>query len=157
MSSNVRIPDVNEVRIAGRLTRDAELRYLQSGMAVCSCAVAHDRFYRGKDGEKQKETTFVDFTAWDKTAENVAKLHKGTPVFITARLRQESWDDKATGQKRTKLSLNADRVQPLEWGESSDTQEAATQPRQTAQRTTPPPARASAPQQQDLPEDDIPF
>lgn len=127
---DVRIPDINQVMIAGRITREPELRYLQSGAAICSFGIAHDRHYKDKAGEKKKETTFVEIEAWAKTGELVAEyMDKGDPVVVEGRLKFDQWDDKQTGQKRTKLTINASRVQPLAWKGSSKAQETPQEPR----------------------------
>jgi single-strand DNA-binding protein len=113
--------DLNEVRLIGRLTRDPELRSTPSGMAVCSLGLATGRKYRGQDGVLKDETTFVDITCWAKTAENVVKyLKKGKQIFVAGRLRYETWEDKQTHQKRSKLSVVAENVQFLDRREESN-------------------------------------
>lgn len=152
--SDVRIPDLNQITIAGRLVRDPEIRTLSSGTQVAGCAVAHDRFYRS-NGESQKATTFIDIKAWEKTAEILSELAKGAEVVITGRIEQESWDDKQTGQKRSKHVIVCDRVHPLAWKRDGNDQQGAA-PRQQSR-----PAPAPQPQQAKLlsasPDDDIPF
>lgn len=102
----------NMVTIEGNLTRDPELRYTSSGTAVASFTVASNRSYKRSGAtEWTEETAFVDVTAWSQLGENVAEsLSKGAGVVVTGRLRQESWEDRDTGQKRSKLSVMADTV-----------------------------------------------
>lgn len=115
--SDFRMPDVNKVFLAGRLTRDPELRYLPSGMAVCKMGLAVSRFYKTKDGEKREETMFINVTTWGKTAEyNNEYLRKGRPVLVEGQLRSNEFEDKS-GQKRTTIEITAERVQQLDWGD----------------------------------------
>lgn len=115
--SDFRMPDVNKVFLAGRLTRDPELRYLPSGMAVCKMGLAVSRVYKTKDGEKREETMFINVQTWGKTAEyNNEYLRKGRPVLVEGQLRSNDFEDKS-GQKRSVIEVNADRVQQLDWGD----------------------------------------
>ena len=117
--SDFRMPDVNKVILAGRLTRDPELRYLPSGMAVCKLGLAVSRFYKSKDGEKREETMFINVTTWGKTAEYTNEyLRKGRPVLVEGQLRSNDFEDK-TGQKRSVIEVNAERVQQLDWGDKA--------------------------------------
>jgi len=107
------MPSLNRVLLMGNLTRDPELRYIPSGTAVANFGLAVNRFYTTQDGERKEETCFVDIEAWGKTAENCANyLTKGRLVFIEGRLRFHSWETE-DGQKRSKLSVRAFRVQFL--------------------------------------------
>lgn len=117
--SDLRLPDLNKVLIAGRLTRDPELKYIASGRAVCRLGLANSRHFRDKNsGERREDTSFVDVTVWDKQAEWIGeKLKKGRPVLVEGRLKSDMWDDKNTGQKRTKVEIVALRVTPLDWDE----------------------------------------
>lgn len=109
--------ELNKVFLSARLTRDPEMRYLPTGTAVCKMGVAADRSYAGRDSqERQKETLFIDVTAWAKTAEFCNQyMRKGSAIFVEGRLRYESWKDKETGATRSRISIVADRVQ---FGES---------------------------------------
>lgn len=114
---DLKMPDLNRVFIAGRLTRDPETRTLPSGVAVTKFAVASSKYYRKNDGSKGEETVFVDCEAWAKTAEYVAEnVTKGCPVIVEGGLKSDEWETR-DGQKRTKIMLRADRVQTLQWGE----------------------------------------
>jgi single-strand DNA-binding protein len=104
----------NRVILIGNLTRDPELRYLPSGMAVTDIGLAVNDRRKNANGEWVEETTFVDVTLWGRTAEVVGEyLGKGSPVLIEGRLKMDSWDDKQTGQKRSKLKVVGDRMQML--------------------------------------------
>jgi single-strand DNA-binding protein len=154
---NIRVPDLNQVIIAGRLTRDPELKYTSGGQAYCKIAVANSRFYKDKNGERQETTTFVDGTVWGAHAEFVGKyLRKGKAVLVEARLQTDEWEDKQTGQKRSRLQLNVQRVTQLEWDDDrpggGGGGAPAQRPAQADYEPTPPP-----PMNEPVPEDDIPF
>ena len=102
----------NRVILLGNLTRDPELRYLQSGMAVSDIGVAVNDRRKNANGEWVEEVTFVDVTLWGRTAEVAGEyLTKGSPIFIEGRLKTDSWEDKQTGQKRSKLKVVCERMQ----------------------------------------------
>src|SRR5438093_13714980 len=104
----------NKVLLMGNLTRDPEIKYTPKGMAVTELGLAVNREYTTDSGEKREEVTFVDVTVWGRQAETSAEyLKKGRPVFIEGRLQLDTWDDKASGQKRSKLRVVAERVQFL--------------------------------------------
>ncbi|HNR33611.1 MAG TPA: single-stranded DNA-binding protein [Candidatus Hydrogenedentes bacterium] len=145
--SDLRMPDLNRVILAGRLTRDPELKYTPSGTAVCKMGLAVTRTFKGKDGEKREETLFVDLTAWEKSAEYYGQhLRKGRPVIVEGRLRSDTWDDKTTGQKRSKIEITVMRLQQLDWEDRGGGGGAAASSR-------PEPREIEEP----IPEDDIPF
>jgi single-strand DNA-binding protein len=96
----------NKVIVIGNLTRDPEIRYTSAGKAVANVSLAINR----KNGDKD-ETTFVEITVWEKQAESCSQyLAKGDPALFEGRLQSESWTDKDTGAKRSKLIIVADRV-----------------------------------------------
>ncbi|HEY6841391.1 MAG: single-strand DNA-binding protein [Verrucomicrobiota bacterium] len=152
--------NLNRVLLIGNLTRDPELRYTPKGTAVTEIGLAINRIYSGEDGEKKEETTFVDVTLWARQAEVAGQyLKKGRPVFIEGRLQLDTWDDKQTGQKRSRLRVVAENLQLLgsrPEGESSSAP--SSYPRRTPSASTPPPARPE-PRDPDLDAepDDIPF
>lgn len=105
---------LNKVMLIGNLTRDPEVRYTPKGSAVCDIGLAVNRVYSSESGEKVEEVTFVDVVLWSKLAELAGKyLHKGRPVFIEGRLQMDSWEDKQTGQKRTRLRVVGEQMQFL--------------------------------------------
>jgi single-strand DNA-binding protein len=104
----------NKVILLGNLTRDPEVRYTPKGSAVCDLGVAVNRVYTTEGGERREEVTFVDVVLWARLAEIAGEyLRKGRPVFIEGRLQMDSWDDKQTGQKRTKLRVVGESMQLL--------------------------------------------
>jgi single-strand DNA-binding protein len=104
--------NVNKVFLMGNLTRDVELRHLPSDMAVANIGLAVNRRYRTKDGESREETTFIDCEAWGRTAEVMNQyLGKGRPVFIEGRLKLDQWQDRDSGQNRSKLKVVIDNFQ----------------------------------------------
>jgi len=97
--------DYNKVLLMGRLTRDVELKYTTSNMAVANIGLAVGRRYKTKEGENREETTFLDCEAWGRTAEVMNQyLAKGRPVFVEGRLKLDQWQDK-DGSKRSKLRV----------------------------------------------------
>jgi single-strand DNA-binding protein len=112
------MPDINSICIAGRLTRDPELKYLQNGTACCKLGLAATRMFKNSDGSKGEETLFINITAWRKLAEYCGETYKkGAPIYVEGRLKSDSWEDKATGQKRTNIEVQADRIQGLAWAD----------------------------------------
>ena len=106
----------NKVFLMGNLTRDPEIRYIPSGQAVTTLGLAVNEKH-GKGDDAKETVLFIDVTVWSKTAENCAEyLKKGSPVFIEGKLRLETWDDKETQQKRSKVSVTALSVQFLSSG-----------------------------------------
>ncbi len=105
--------NLNKVFLIGNLTRDPELRYTPSGMAVANLRLAVNSQYKDKQGEVRKETCFVTIVVWNKQAEAASQfLQKGSPVFVEGRLLYRTWED-TSGQKRNVLEVRADRVQFL--------------------------------------------
>jgi single-strand DNA-binding protein len=94
----------SRVVLLGNLTRKPEVRFLQSGTAVVKTGLAINRKYKGQDGEMREEATFVDLTFFGKRGEAFAKWNdKGGLAFIEGELRLDTWDDKQSGEKRSKL------------------------------------------------------
>jgi len=148
----------NKVVLVGNLTRDPELRYTPKGTAVAKIGLAVNRVWTSETGEKKEEVTFVDIDMFGRTAENVAQyMRKGSPLLVEGRLRLDQWDDKQTGQKRSKLGVVAETVQFLGSPRSGEAGSAAN----TASRPTPAPAAAPAAEPAEAegaPEgDDVPF
>ena len=104
---------LNKVFLIGNLTRDPELRYTPSGVAVVNLRLAVNRKYKDKTGELKEETCFITATAWDKQAEVCNQyLQKGRAVFIEGRLQSRSWEA-ADGQKKSTIDIRAERIQFL--------------------------------------------
>jgi single-strand DNA-binding protein len=147
----------NKVILMGNLTRDPELRYTPKGTAIAKIGLAVNRVWTTETGEKKEEVTFVDVDVFGRTAENVGQyMRKGSPMLIEGRLRLDQWDDKQTGQKRSKLGVVAETVQFL--GSPRGTEGTPGE----APRQRPAPAAsapAAEPVQGDAPpeSDDVPF
>lgn len=106
---------LNKVFLMGNLTRDPELRYTPGGSAVTDLGLAVNRSWTSKDGERKEDTLFIDVTVWDRQAETCCQyLKKGRPIHVEGSLKMESWEDKTTGEKRSKIKVLADRVQFLD-------------------------------------------
>jgi single-strand DNA-binding protein len=104
----------NKVFLIGNLTRDPELRYTPNGAPVTDLGVAVNRYFNTKDGERREETLFIDVTVWNRQAENCCQfLRKGRSVHIEGYLRMDTWDDRNTGEKRSKIKIEAENVQFL--------------------------------------------
>ncbi len=105
----------NKVILVGNLTRDPEVRYTTGGSAVCDITLAVNyQWTDKKSNERKEEVSFIDVTLWGRTAEIAGEyLAKGRPVLVEGRLQQDKWDDKETGQKRSKLKVVADAMQLL--------------------------------------------
>jgi single-strand DNA-binding protein len=108
----------NKVLLMGNLTADPEMRYTPKGTAVADIRLAINRYVSGSEAnDRQEETTFVDVTLWNRQAEVAnSYLRKGSAAFIEGRLQLDSWEDKQTGQKRTKLRVIGENLQLLPRG-----------------------------------------
>lgn len=102
----------NRVILLGNITRDVELKYIQSGTAVTEIGLAVNERRKTSTGDWIDETTFVDVTLWGRTAEVASEyLGKGSPVLIEGRLKLDQWE--TDGQKRSKLRVVADKMQMI--------------------------------------------
>jgi single-strand DNA-binding protein len=148
--------NLNQVLLIGNLTRDPEVRYTPKGVPVAELSLAINRYIQTEGGEKKEEVTFVDVTLWARMAEISGEyLKKGKPVFIEGRLHLDSWDDKQTGQKRSRLRVIAESMQLLGARDNGD--RSADRPQGAAVGSVP----AQSPRQRgpnlDAEPDDIPF
>ncbi len=109
------MPNYNKVILMGNLTRDPEVRYTSSGTAIAKLGIAVNRYWRNQEGQQQEETTFVDVDAFGKQAETIGQyLKKGRPIMVEGRLKLDQWDDKQTGQKRSKMGVTLENFQFLD-------------------------------------------
>jgi len=144
--SNTKDPLLNYAFLSGNLTRDPELKHLQGGAAVCTIGLAVDNSYKAKTGERRKETLFIDVEVWAKPAEWCAEnLSKGRKVCVQGALKMDTWEDRNSGAKRSKIKMRAFRVDSLTWQDESDPD---------SERDDRP---ARQPVQEPLPDDGIPF
>lgn len=149
---------LNKVLLIGNLTRNPELRYTPSGVAVCQFGLAVNRRF-SSGGQEKTETCFVDVLVWGRQGETVNQyMTKGSPVFVEGRLQMDQWEDRETGGKRTKLQVIAETVQFIgtrgdrdDSGQGGYDESRQAPPRQERRPSAPPP---DAFQPGD---DDIPF
>jgi single-strand DNA-binding protein len=103
--------NINHITVSGNLTRDPESRYIAGDKVIANFTIANNRKYKGKDGQMVEEVSYIDVEAWGQTAEIAGKyLTKGRACAVEGRIKQDNWDDKATGQKRSKLKIVADKI-----------------------------------------------
>lgn len=146
---------INKVFLLGNLTRDPELRFSAKGTAVANLTIAVNEKWKNDAGEDKESVSFVDAVCFGKRAETYAQHHrKGSKTLIEGKLKTESWDDKATGQKRSKLVVHLDGFEFV--GDAKQQTDAATRPVQApAQRTSAPQTQDAAPANDDS--SDVPF
>ena len=152
--------NLNKVMLIGNLTRDPELRYTPKGTAVADIGLAINRIWNNDQGQRQEETTFVDVTLWGRQAELAEKyLGKGRGVYIEGRLQLDTWDDKETGKKRSKLKVVGENLQFLPDGKAgSGGSNGGSSSRPQSQDSNPSNGGDSSASSDDFQEeDDIPF
>lgn len=147
----------NKVILMGNLTRDPELRYTSKGTAIARLGVAVNRRWTGEGGEQREETTFVDVDAFGKQAETLGQyMKKGRPILIEGRLRLDTWEDKQSGQKRSKLGVVLETFQFVGSGqgreEGGSFASARPAPASVAPGSAPDESDARSPE-----DDDVPF
>jgi len=151
----------NKVILVGNLTRDPELRYTPKGTAIAKIGLAVNRVWTNEAGEKKEEVTFVDVDVFGRTAENVGQyMRKGRPILIEGRLRLDQWDDKQTGQKKSKLGVVAETVQFLgsaQGGGEGGAPSAPSAPRAARPAAAAPAAAPDAGDSEPPHDDDVPF
>ena len=162
---------LNKVMLIGNLTRDPEVKYTPKGTALADLRLAVNRRFKSSEGESREEVTYLDVVVWDKRAEVIAKyLRKGDPIFIEGRLQMEQWEDKQTGQKRSKVSVVAENFEFLNrreggagesgGGEGGGGSRSAPRSAQRPQAVKPRPASdefGEGPITEGMEEDNIPF
>ena len=151
----------NKVIIAGNLVADPELRYTPKGTAVAKLRIAINRVYTTESGEKKEEVHFVDVDAFARQAEVISQyLKKGRPILIEGRLRYETWEDKQTSQKRSKLGVVLESFQFIDSQRSGDGGGAPAPAPARASRPAQPAAAEPSSSDSEAPppsEDDVPF
>jgi single-strand DNA-binding protein len=173
----------NRIVLVGNLTRDPQLKYLPSQMAVVEFGLAVNHKYRTRDGQDREEVLFIDCSCFGKGAEIINQYcQKGRPLLVEGRLKYDTWEDKQGGGKRSKHSVVVENFQLLGGrdgggggggggGPPADAEMGAPVQSRGPARPPPQPARppqspAAAPQpaseppysdQQQFNEDDIPF
>ena len=161
----------NKVILMGNLTRDPETRVTPSGMSICKIGLAVNRVTTTQDGNKKEEVTYVDCDAFGKQAETISRwMSKGKGILIEGRLRLDQWDDKATGQPRSKLGVVVENFQFVggrgegdasgtadQGGEAAAPQAPAPRPAPAAKPAAPRRAAPPPPQGNANIDDDVPF
>ena len=152
--------NLNKTLLMGRLTRDPEIRYTPKGTAVADISIATNRTITDDEGNKREEVTYIDVTLWGRQAEVAQQyLTKGRGVFIEGRLQLDTWDDKQTGQKRSRLKVVGEHLEFIDSKPAQGQGEAPAASKPVANR----PAPAARPQPGRDPDldaeadDDIPF
>ena len=142
----------NKVILMGNLTRDPELRYTPKGTAVAKLGLAVNRSWRNAEGQQQDETTFVDVDAFGKQAETLGQyMQKGRPILVEGRLKLDQWEDKNTGQNRSKLGVILEKFSFVGGGSQNGGTTSTSQ-------ATAPPTTSEVPPFDDGPsDDDVPF
>src|ERR1700752_1797697 len=103
---------INKAIIYGNLTRDPELKSLPSGLQVASFALATNRVWKDKNGARQESTDYHNVVVFGRQAETVAQyMKKGSSILVEGRMQTRSWDDKASGEKKYRTEIVADRTQ----------------------------------------------
>ena len=145
----------NKIILMGNLTRDPELRYTPKGTAVAKLGLAVNRTWKTETGETKEDVLFIDIEAFSRQAETIGQyLKKGSPILVEGRLRMDTWDDKQTNQKRTKILVTAENVRFLGSGQP---REGGTPAAARAKQPAAPPAAAPEAVEEPPPEDDVPF
>ena len=148
----------NKVIIAGNLTRDPELRYTPKGTAVAKIGLAVNRTWTGEDGQKKEEVNFIDVEAWGRQGEVIAQyMKKGRPLLIEGRLKLDTWEDKNTKQKQSKLKVVLESFSFIDSKPGDSAGGGAPPPSRPAPSA--PPAPGAEPLEGDSPHesDDVPF
>lgn len=95
--------------VAGNVTRDPEMRATPSGAQACNFTVAVNRVFRGGDGNQQEQTSFIDCVAWGRMGETISQyVKKGSGIIVSGRIEQRSWEDKTSGQRRSRTEIIVD-------------------------------------------------
>ena len=135
---------LNKVYLLGNLTRDPELRFTPKGTAVANFGVALNKKWKTDAGEEKESVTFVDVNCFGKRAETYCTYHKkGSKTFIEGELKTETWDDKATGKKMSKLVVNMESFEFV--GGNQDGQQQSTQPAPTKRQNAPTSSKPETP------------
>lgn len=154
--------NVNKVILIGNVTRDPEVKFTPKGSAVTDIGLAINRNYTLDNGEKREETIFVDVELWGRLAEIAGEYaKKGRPIYIEGRLRMDTWEDKTSGQKRSRMKVVGENLQllgsrPPGGSGGGGEEEGGGHHEARPQRTTRP-APTQQPPRSSEPDDDIPF
>lgn len=141
------MPSYSKVILMGHLTRDPETRVTPTGMSICKIGLAVNHDYKAADGTKKQEVVFIDCDAFGKTAEIMQKyLAKGRACLVDGRLKLDQWDDKKTGEKRSRIGVVVESIQFI--GGRED---------ESGEPARPTPAAKTSAANQPAVQDDVPF
>ncbi len=144
----------NKVILMGNLTRDPELRFTPKGTAVAKLGLAVNRAWKTETGETKEDVLFIDVEAFSRQAETIGQyLKKGSPILVEGRLRLDTWDDKQTNQKRSKIFVIAENVKFLGSGQPRE----GGAPENARNRPPAAPAPTASEPAEETPSDDVPF
>lgn len=145
----------NKVILMGNLTADPEVRTTPSGQSVTSFSLAVNRTFRGSDGNRREETSFINCTAWGNTGETIAKyVGKGRQLLVSGRLQQRSWEDKETGKRRSAIDVIVEEFSFVNDGRGSGANASSGSQKSNAQ---PPADTAEVDADEPIDLSDIPF
>jgi len=151
---------INKVILAGNLTRDPELRYTPKGTAVAKIGLAVNRAWTTETGEKKEEVSFIDVEAWGRQGEVIAHyMKKGRPLLIEGRLKLDTWEDKNTKQKVSKLKVVLESFSFIDSnrGDAGGGPPASSRPPSAAAASAAPAAEPAEPDVPPHEGDDVPF
>ncbi len=149
----------NKVIIAGNLTRDPELRYTPKGTAIAKITLAVNRTWKTETGEAKEEVSFIDVDVFGRQAEVIGQyMKKGRPLLVEGRLKQDTWEDKNTHQKQSKIKVVLEGFTFID-SNRSDADEGGSPPVPRPRAATLPPASAGVNSDGPPPpeDDDVPF
>lgn len=152
--------NLNRILLIGNLTRDPELRVTPKGTSICQFGLAVNRTFKDGAGKSREETTFIDIEAWGRQGEVISKYcTKGRPLFVEGRLRFDQWEDKNSGQKRSRLSMVLENFQFIggRGDGPSEGEMSGVNPESPERHSPPPRAPKPAPAQADNLDEDVPF
>jgi single-strand DNA-binding protein len=148
----------NKVILAGNLTRDPELRYTPKGSAVAGFTLAINHTWKTESGESREEVSFIDIEAWGRQGEVIAQyMRKGRPLLVEGRLKQDSWEDKTTQQKKSKLKVVLESFSFIDSKGTEGAQGGGEAPRRSAPGPAVKPAEPSEAGDAAAEDDDVPF
>jgi single-strand DNA-binding protein len=111
---DAKIPNINRISLAGRTTKDPEIKITPSGLQILRNTIAIEENYKDQAGNWQKQAHFFDFVCFKLSAEAATKIPKGTPIFLEGKLKTNNYTDQA-GNNRKSIEITAETVQPLIW------------------------------------------
>lgn len=154
----------SKVILAGNMTRDPEMRATTTGSQACNFTIAVNRVYKGSDGNMQEQVSYIDCVAWGKPGETIAQYtRKGSSIIVSGRLDQRSWEDKNSGQRRSRIEVVVEDFSFIGGGSSTGGSVAPSSNKKTGSKPAPAEPEVDDFVPDDMPEDgeinldDIPF